>query len=99
MGNEANKFLLENTDDLRDLGDPIDIAIKKFDRHPSIEDIKENISLSSSFNFSYVTKSDFEEEIANLNINKAGTSDNIPTKHLKGTSNICSELLHKICNN
>ena len=99
LGIEENKFLLENTDDLRDLGDPIDIAIKKFDRHPSIRDIKKNISLSSFFNFSYVTKSDMEEEIANLNINKASTSDNIPTKHVKGTSNICNELLHKIWNN
>ena len=68
LGIEENKFLLENTDDLRDLGDSIDIAIKKFDRH--LQDIKENISLSSSFNFSYVTKSDIEEEITNLNINK-----------------------------
>ena len=43
---EGNRFLLENTGDL---SNPIEIAIKKFENHPSILNIKDNISLSSSF--------------------------------------------------
>ena len=54
--------------------------------------------MSSFLNFSYVTTADIEKEIANLNIKKASTPDNIPTKHLKGTSDICSELLKNIWN-
>ena len=93
---EGNSFLLENTGDL---SNPVEIAIKKFEHHPSILNIKDNISSSSSFTFTQVTFSDIEKEIKSLNPKKASTFQNIPIKHLKETSNICSESLVNIWNN
>ena len=43
--------------------------------------------------------SDIEKEITNLNSKKACTHQNIPTKVLKLSSDICSESLLKIWNN
>ena len=45
-----NRLLLTATESLTD---PVEIAIKKFESHPSIFDIKDNIN-NSKFNFSEV---------------------------------------------
>ena len=90
-----NKYLLNDT---IGLNNPIDIAIKKFEDHPSILNIKENVT-ASNFTFRPVELSDIETEIRNLNPKKAGTHQNIPTKIFKLASNICSESLLKIWNN
>ena len=87
---------MENTGDLPN---PIEIATKKFEHHPSILNIKDNISLSSSFTFTQVTLSDIEKEIKSLNFKKASTFQNIPIKYLKETSNTFSESLVNIWNN
>ena len=89
-----NRFLLTPTESLTD---PVEIAIKKFESHPSIFDIKDNIN-NSKFNFSEVNVSDIELELKNLNSNKASTFANIPAKQLKQTSDICSESLMHIWN-
>ena len=81
-----NKFLLTDTEDL---DDPVDIAIKKFETHPSILNIKENIE-SSMFSFNEVDLSDIEMELKNLNSKKASTFKNITSKQLKQTADICS---------
>ena len=84
-----NRFFLTNTESLTDA---VEIAIKRFESHPSIFDIKGNIN-NSKFNFSEVKVSDIELELKNLNSNKASTFENIPAKQLKQTSDICSESL------
>ena len=89
-----NKFLLTDTEDL---DDPVDIAIKKFETHPSILNIKENIE-SSMFSFNEVDLSDIEMELKNLNSKKASTFKNITSKQLKQTADICSESLLNIWN-
>ena len=60
--------------------------------------IKENV-LSSDFCFQNVTLKDIENEISNLNSSKQGTFNNIPTKCLKESSDICSKYLLNIWNN
>ena len=81
-----NKFLITDTDDL---DDPVDIAIKTFETHPSILNIKENIE-PSMFRFNEVDLSDIEMELKNLNSKKASTFKNITSKQLKQTADICS---------
>ena len=66
--------------------------------HPSIKLIKENTSITSTFNFTKINVEDIEKEIFNLDGNKKGTFKNIPTKRLKETSSICSETLLRIWN-
>lgn len=100
--NDAVKSLSikENVDLLTptsDLNDPIDIAIKKFEFHPSILKIKEKVR-PISFSFNEVDLSDVEKELQNLNIKKVTTFNNIPSKHLKQSSDICSPILLNIIN-
>ena len=66
--------------------------------HQSILAIKENV-LTPDFWFNNVTLKDIENEISNLNSSKQGTFNNIPTKCLKESSDICSKYLLNIWNN
>ena len=61
---EENRALL---DDVGDLSDPVKIAIKKFGNHPSIIDIKKNVSIASTFSFCEVDVSEMISEINKLN--------------------------------
>ena len=49
---EENQALL---DDAYDISDPVKRAVKKFGNHPSIIDIKKNVSVTSKFSFSEIT--------------------------------------------
>ena len=73
-----NRYILNDT---LDLTDPIDIALKKFESHPSILIIKDKVS-ASPFTFNTVTLEDVQSEIRNLNPNKASTVSNIPIRNL-----------------
>ena len=75
----------------------IDIAVEKFRNHPSIFAIKENVP-NSEFHFKNITLDDIRKEISKLDSAKNGTFKNIPTKHLKGASEICNEYLLQIWN-
>ena len=90
-----NQYLLSSTSGL---SDPIEIAIKKFESHPSILAIKENINISSSFNFSKCNEKEIVSEISKLDQTKVGTHKNIPAKILKETSDICGKHLQDIWN-
>ena len=79
--------------DVEGLTDPVDIALKKFECHPSILDIKENVSIETTFSFSEVRYEDVMLEVNNLDVKKAGT--NIPTKLLKQMNEVIVEpLMH-----
>ena len=70
-------------DDIGNLSDPVKIAIKKFGNHPSIIDIKKNVSINSTFSFSEIDISEMISEINKLNAKKSGTFMNIPVNRLK----------------
>ena len=79
------------------LGDPIDIALEKFKEHPSVKIIKENVPTESFCkNFAKISVSEMTKELSTLNSKKAGTFDNVPTKALKISSDICNKVLQKI---
>ena len=52
LGIEDNKSLLNNVDDL---DDPVQKAVHKFKDHPSIREIKRNVSVENIFNFKLVS--------------------------------------------
>ena len=66
--------------------DPIDSAIAKYQNHPSIIMINENVSFESRFKFKVVNENDIQCEILNLNSIKPCTFGNIPTKIFKDFS-------------
>ena len=91
-----NPFLLN---DPGDLTDPVDIALKKFECHPSIIDIKENVTVDKGFSFSTVTSKDMEAKIQALNVKKSGTYMNIPASILKQVKEVAADPLTYIWNN
>ena len=52
---EENRALIDDVDDLYD---PVERAVKKFGNHPSIIDIKKNVSVTSKFSFCEVDVTD-----------------------------------------
>ena len=77
---EENRAVLDQIDDI---SDPVEKAIKKFAHHPSIIDIKKNVAIASKFAFTEVNLDDMTKEINNLNAKKSGTFMNIPVKRLR----------------
>ena len=90
---EENRALL---DDAFDISNPVRRAVKKFGNHPSIIDIKKNVSLTSKFSFSEVTITEMVAEINKLNVKKSGTFMNIPVKRLKEVVDIVAQPLTDI---
>ena len=52
---EPDEYYLSDT---RNLSNPVEIAIKKFENHPSVQAIKQNISVNKNFHFSNTEVSD-----------------------------------------
>ena len=90
-----NKDLLT---DNSDIDDPVEKAVKKFENHPSILDIQQNVAVSSVFTFTEVNGAEILLEINDLDDKKAGTFMNIPAKRLKEVGDIVAGTLAQIWN-
>ena len=66
LGIKANEHSQENYD----LKNPVEIAIKKFEQHPSINLIKKNITNNENFYFLRVDHENILKEIINLDNKK-----------------------------
>ena len=93
---EPDKYYLSETGNL---SNATDIAIWKFENHPSVQAIKQNISVNKDFYFSNTGVSDILKETTDLKNKKNSTFGNIPTKLLKEVSDICAPALNDIWNN
>ena len=80
------------------LSDPVEIAIKKFENHPSVQVIRENINLNQEFFFKEVEVDEILKEIRNLDRNKSGSFQNIPSNRLKEVSEVSAPCLKNIWN-
>ena len=74
--------------DTENLSDPAEIAIRKFENHPSVQAIKQNIPVNLDFCFSNTEVRDILKQTKALNKKKNGTFGNIPTSPLKEVSDI-----------
>ena len=79
--------------------DLIDKIIKKYKSHPSILKIKENVKIENTFEFKNMTSDQIESDIIKLKTKKASMENDIPTKVLKGSSDIVGPYLSRIYNN
>ena len=93
----SNDLPLDITD-AQHIRDPILKAIKKYENHPSIIKIVENVNVHDKFNFSPVSCKDVEMMVNCLDISKSTTSRNIPTKVFKQNFDICSGVITDIYN-
>ena len=91
-----DEYYLSDTENLSDF---VEITISKFENHPSVQAIKQNILVNQDFNFSNTEVVDILKETTALNNKKNGTFGNIPTKVLKEMSDSCAPALNDIWNN
>ena len=92
---KPDEYYLSHTENL---SDPVEIAIRKFKKHPSVQAIEQNISVNQDVYFSNTEVRDKLKETTSLHNNKNGTFGNIRTKILKEVSDICAPPLNDICN-
>ena len=95
LGISANEALLLPTNDIIY---PIDKAVRKFESHPSICKIKENITLSERFEFREVAVEDVAIQIRKLNWNKASPVNCIPSRILKENPEVFSVTIQNLFN-
>ena len=81
-----------------DSDDDIDRMIKRFQNHPSIVKINENVKVEENFKFRNVTEDETFNKIISLDPSKACMKDDIPTKVILGTGDIVSSTLTTIFN-
>ena len=97
---EIEKFNLDHSDiDFQNIDEKLDDIIKKYQLHPSILKIKENVKVDTKFNFDDVTEDEVYSEIKALNVKKASMENDIPAEMLIGTNDIVSGYLSKLYNN
>ena len=97
---EIEKFNLDNNlIGFNNIDEKIDDIIEKYQSHPSILKIKENVKLDTKFKFSDITEDEVYSEIRALNIKKASMENDIPAKILIGTNDIVSGYLSNLYNN
>ena len=78
--------------------DPVEVAIKKFESHPSILKISRHIASSDKFEFRAVTEDETNTQLVKLNPNKGAPVGCIPAKILKDNSDIFSFHLTNLFN-
>ena len=91
-----NSFII--SEEYKNISDPVQRAIVKFESHRSISLLKNKIKNGNNFKFEPVSLSDIELEIRLLNPKKATTHKNIPPKILKSSSEVTVNVLHRLFN-
>ena len=81
--------------DKRELSDPVNKAISKYENHLSILLIKDTIRNPASFSFKEASLSAIEKD---LNTKKANTFGSIPPKILRASKESCCETLAELFN-
>ena len=91
---DIKPYLIHNNRVSKNTQDIID----KYENHPSIKMIKENIKDENKFSFQDITKEDLQLQIKNLDTKKAMVENDIPTKILLKSNDIVSNHLSNFFN-
>ena len=81
------------------IDDPIDMAIVKYSKHPSIKRIREELTPSEPFTFREITTLEALHQVEKLNANKASPICSIPARVIKDNPLIFADVLTKCFNN
>ena len=87
-------YLIQNNNVSKNTQD----IIGKYENHPSIKMIKENIKDDNKFSFQDTTPEDLHFQIQNLDTKKAMVENDIPTKILVQTNDIVSNYIRNFFN-
>ena len=91
-----NSYII-NPDSIN-ISDPIEKAISKYKFHPSILLINDKIVNQDKFSFKPISKLDIDKEVQLINPKKTSTSDSIPPKVFKLSSEVSADTLHNLFN-
>ena len=94
---KLNENLFINNDH-KNIQDPIEKIIVKYQFHPGILIIKSKIKNTNTFRFKHVMLSDIKNEIKGLTPNKAATHNNIPRKILRQSAEVTANTLQLLFN-
>ena len=72
--------------------------IRKYNTHPSIVKIKENVDMNEKFNFRDISSNEIKTYIHKIDTTKASIENDFPAKILIGSSEISSDYLSAIYN-
>ena len=76
--------------DVSNISDPVERAIQKYKKHPSIQMIKETFDNNKTFPFDFVSSGTIFKEIVSLDTKKATHSNDVPTKIVKANADLFS---------
>ena len=96
LGITENSFVIN--EEYKNISEPVQRAIVKFESHSSISLIKNKIRNRNNFKFEPVSLSDIELEIRLLNPKKATSHKNISPEILKSSSEATVNILHRLFN-
>ena len=96
LGLESNWVPDTNIDELRN---PIDIALAKFNNHPSIMKIREHVSNPEPISFKTVSVEDIKDVFKKFDVKKGTSFNTIPGKILKEHGSIYYDTVTRIVNN
>ena len=91
---KPSNIILGNTNNL---SNPVEITVKQFENHPSVQTTQENIGLGVKFDFEQA-EVDASKKIKNLHNNKNSTIKNVHSNHLKEVPEISAPCLANIWN-
>ena len=78
--------------------DSVDKAVRKYDAHPSICKIRENVKITNKFELSEVSTSDIAVQIKQVNSKKASPVDSIPARIHKENSDVFTVVIQFLFN-
>ena len=94
----GKKPLILNSVSAVSADEEIDIINRKYDNHPSIRKMKENVSPFSQFSLNYATEDTILRILLSLDISKGAGYDALPPKIIKLAAPIIVTPLTKIIN-
>ena len=94
----GEKPLILNSASTVSADEEIDIINRKYDNHPSIRKIKENVSPFSQFSLSYATEDTIPRILLSLDISNGTGYDTLPPKIIKLAAPVIVTPLTKIIN-
>ena len=88
----------ENLVKTNEVSDPIDIDVNMYKRHPSIQLIKQRVTVSEKFSFQQVSLEQISSQFKNLDPTKASPFGSIPVKMLTEHSDLFAPLIQLFIN-
>ena len=96
---EVERYLPGNLVVIDESLDNVDKAVQKFQYHPSILMINQNVKIGEKFEFKDIDDDTMFKKISSLDVSKGSMKDDFPVKLLLGTNDIICKPLMSIYNN